>query len=824
MLNDKQPIEKTDKLQPLNANVNKPAKPEKKEQLVRYKKGQTATDINGNVVTEKNLFGKDVPLKTVEGEPENDFEYADEMASEIWNSGKSNDEVDADMRKKYKVASALIDKDKATEADKSIKDEDKRYKYYAPDYYESEDGTEGWKYHISPTDYAEIKLARTYGLNIDDKKPLSTLVITKPSVAAKIINSDTRLKKAWEAAVNGDRSMGNWVNGMKYINDLAKQDYKKVGFKSKSEYDTYIDYLARSWYKNFHDNKAEKQEKTEAPAIQAKQVVEKKPVKDEKQEKTEAPEDIKAIPAKTVEEESPTESLEEKAATEKAVQLANYIESDSKNKEEVDEKNAYIEESRKAAEDATQKAIDGMFEYEDWLKNPSIMTGIFGKSGLSAAMRVGLGAAALFSIFSDAVANYAKGINNNTDFKTLAMDKLNSTINTIQNKRAEKIGEMAARPYETTAENEAKLNTDYEKLRRTYAGAYIPRSAMLSFIQEAQINPDKEMDQDFLDNFNAASKEAFIKSLKGPEAAYYLDQDGELNPSGEAEFLSRQLRAIKVFKNVMNISPARIDNAIARLDTEQKAAETRKKIHDVNFQVESDYINAISNMEAENAVLAQTKADFTSKRTLDGMNESLKTFKDAVSGLASSSNNTMTSENERNKFAENWSKSEQSTETNETLKKHGWSIDAKVGVTAGIPSIGKAEGALSQDWSREQAERYVKQQVETAMNSKARDNEKARSLSNASGETIDKSYDRIMNFLSSAPAKASGEELDKVRKEILEAIDRKIEYNNKVIDELNRMREKERFMMKPAESPFMSMFNDVPTKNADYYRHKLQLT
>ena len=818
MLNDKQPIEKTDKLQPLNANVNKPAKPEKKEQLVRYKKGQTATDVNGNVVTEKNLFGKDVPLKTVEGEPQNAIEYASEMASEMWNSGKSNDEVDADMRKKYKVASTLIDKDKATEADTSIEDDQKRYRYYMPD------EIDGWKYYISPTDYAEIELARTYGLNISEEKPLSTLVVTKPSVAAKIINSDTRLKKAWEAAVNGDISPHNLVVGLHYINDLAKQDYKKMGFKSKSEYDIYIDYLTRSWI-NFmpRDNKAKKQEETEAPAIPVKQVIEKKPVKDEKQEKTEAPEDIKAMQVKTAE-ESPTESLEEKAATEKAAQLANYIESDSKNKEEVDEKNAYIEESRKAAEDATQKAIDGMFEYEDWLKNPSIMTGIFGKSGLSAAMRVGLGAAALFSIFSDAVANYAKGINNNTDFKTLAMDKLNSTINTIQNKRAEKIGEMAARPYETTAENEAKLNTDYEKLRRTYAGAYIPRSSMLSFIQEAQINPDKEMDQYFLDNFNAASKEAFIKSLKGPEAAYYLDQDGELNPSGEAEFLSRQLRAIKTFKNVMNISPARIDNAIARLDTEQKAAETRKKIHDVNFQVESDYINAISNMEAENAVLAQTKADFTSKRTLDGMNESLKTFKDAVSGLASSSNNTMTSENERNKFAENWSKSKQSTETNETLKKHGWSIDTKVGVTAGIPSIGKAEGALSQDWSREQAERYVKQQVETAMNSQARDNEKARSLSNASGETIDKSYDRIMNFLSSAPAKASGKELDKVRKEILEAIDRKIEYNNKVIDELNRMREKERFMMKPVESPFMSMFNDVPTKNADYYRHKLQLT
>ena len=814
MLNDKQPIEKTDKLQPLNANVNKPEKPEKKEQLVRYKKGQTATDINGNVVTEKNLFGKDVPLKTVEGEPENGIEYASEMASEMWNSGKSNDEVDADMRKKYKVASTLIDKDKATEADASIKDDQKRYQYYMPD------EIDGMKYYISPTDYAEIELARTYGLDISDEKPLATLMFTKPSVAAKIINSDTRLKKAWEAAVNGDGSPHNWINGLHYIDDLAKQDYKKTGFKSKSEYDIYMNYLAKSWGK-FKPSFIEvgNQEKTEAPAMPVKQVVEKKPVKAENQEKTEAP----AMPVKTAE-ESPTESLEEKAATEKAVQLANYIESDSKNKEEVDEKNAYIEESRKAAEDATQKAIDGMFEYEDWLKNPSIMTGIFGKSGLSAAMRVGLGAAALFSIFSDAVANYAKGINNNTDFKTLAMDKLNSTINTIQNKRAEKIGEMAARPYETTAENEAKLNTDYEKLRRTYAGAYIPRSTMLSFIQEAQINPDKEMDQYFLDNFNAASKEGFIKSLKGPEAAYYLDQDGELNPSGEAEFLSRQLRAIKTFKNVMNISPARIDNAIARLDTEQKAAETRKKIHDVNFQVESDYINAVSNMEAENAVLAQTKADFTSKRTLDGMNESLKTFKDAISGLASSSSNTMTSENERNKFAENWSKSKQSTETNETLKKHGWSIDTKVGVTAGIPSIGKAEGALSQDWSREQAERYVKQQVETAMNSQARDNEKARSLSNASGETIDKSYERIMNFLTSAPAKASGKELDKVRKEILEAIDRKIEYNNKVIDELNRMREKERFMMKPAESPFMSMFNDVPTKNADYYRHKLQLT
>ena len=531
-------------------------------------------------------------------------------------------------------------------------------------------------------------------------------------------------------------------------------------------------------------------------------------------------------------EEDPVLAEAEKAALE----TENLVNADNKNAEEREEAKQRVEEIDKEIEDAAARKRQDQFDYEEWLKNPTLISGIFGKSGLSIAKRIGLGTAALFAIFSDVAASYAKGINNVTDFKTAALDELNSTIKTIQDERAKKIGEMAGKPYTTTAENEEKLNKDYEKLRRTYAGTYIPEDTLKAFIQESQLDTTEPISDELYEYFTNESRKGFIDSVKKNKKLEkeILDSDGNLTPEGEVRFLKKQAQALNTYKNALNISGERMANIENRLALERERAETRAKVHDVYFQNNMDYVNAINNMEAENQALAAAKLDFTEKRTLDAMQDSAKKFRDIISGLATSTSSAASTESEQAAILNNFTEQKGLEKVNEELKKHGFEaeINAQAGAKIPIKIVPlSAEVSGGGKWTNEQANKYVESEYERFTNNYQRSANAARSLSNASGENIDRTYEMILNFLNTEKAKGASADYDAARKNILDAIDRKMEYNNSVIDELKDMKSKEKRFDTSVDdesastsNPYVSMFNSVPTKNAEWYKRMLSLT
>ena len=832
---------------------------------VRYEGGETAKDVDGNTFTVKNILNKDKPLTAKENEPEYGHEWAEEAATKVWDSGKSLDEIEKKMNKEYPLAAARIEE--ATKNDYKYVEKGKRPPYHSS--MKMDDGNGGtYNYFISPKTQAQIEIADRYGFKIDKDNPDSSLLVHKPSEAARFINTNKDLKESWQAFNDGkvnDSSIKDMYNSIKGIlDDMAStkdlKTLKKNGFSSQQDYDQMIGYLRKSLDSRLDEylapirenlskkvsisNKEDEMSDDIKPADIDKEVTTETgegskeddvDLKEKSSEKTDKVKE-KDIPGVEL---IPT-SLEEDPvlveAEKEAVETENLLNADKENAEEREKAKQRVEEIDKAIEDAAAKKQRDQFDYEEWLKNPTLISGIFGRSGLSIAKRIGLGNAALFAIFSDVAANYAKGINNVTDFKNAALDELNSTIKTIQDKRAEKIGEMAGRPYSTTAENEEKLNKDYEKLRRTYAGTYIPADTLKAFIQESQLDTTVPISDELYETFTNESRKGFIESIKRNKTLknVLLDSDGNLTPEGEVNFLKKQSQALNTYKNALNISGERMTNIENRLALERERAETRAKVHDVYFQNNMDYINAINSMEAENQALAAAKLDFTEKRTLDAMQESAKKFRDIISGLATSTSSAASTESEQAAMLNNFTEQKGLERVNEELKKHGFQaeLNAKADVKVPIKVVPlSAEVSGGGKWTNEQANKYVESEYEKFTNNYQRSANKARSLSNASGENIDKTYDMILNFLNTEKAKGASADYDSARKNILDAIDRKIEYNNSVIDELKDMKSKEKRFDTSVDdesastsNPYVSMFNSVPTKNAEWYKRMLSLT
>ena len=836
---------------------------------VRYKGGETAKDVDGNTFTVKGILNKDKPLTAKENEPEYGHEWAEEAATKVWDSGKSLDEIEEKMNKEYPLAAARIEE--ATKNNYKYVEKGEQLPYHS--LMKRDDGNGGtYNYFISPKTQAEIEIANRYGFKIDKDSPESTLLLHKPSEAARFINTNKDLKESWQAFNDGKANYSSILDMYIFIkgilDDMAStkdlKTLKKNGFSSQQDYDQMIGYLRKSLDSRLNEylapqgknlskkvsisNKEDEMSDDIKPADIDKEVTtdtvtetgngskeDDVDLKEKSSEKTDKVEE-KDIPGV----ELISTSLEEDPvlveAEKEAVETENLLNADKENAEEREKAKQRVEEIDKAIEDAAAKKRRDQFDYEEWLKNPTLISGIFGRSGLSIAKRIGLGNAALFAIFSDVVANYAKGINNVTDFKNAALDELNSTIKAIQDKRAEKIGEMAGRPYSTTAENEEKLNKDYEKLRRTYAGTYIPEDILKAFIQESQLDTTVPISDELYETFTNESRKGFIESIKRNKTLknVLLDSDGNLTPEGEVNFLKKQAQALNTYKNALNISGERMSNIENRLALERERAETRAKVHDVYFQNNMDYINAINNMEAENQALNTAKLDFTEKRTLDAMQESAKKFRDIISGLATSTSSAASTESEQAAMLYSFTKQKGLERVNEELKKHGFQAELNARADVKVPIMVvplSAEISGGGKWTNEQANKYVESEYERFTNNYQRSANKARSLSNASGENIDKTYDMILNFLNTEKAKGASADYDSARKNILDAIDRKIEYNNSVIDELKDMKSKEKRFDTSVDdesastsNPYVSMFNSVPTKNAEWYKRMLSLT
>ena len=786
---------------------------------VRYEGGETELDKNGQPYKAKpsNVLGKVIGnkepevIKAIKGEPENNYEWAQDAAQEISDTGKSYEEVEKNLANKYKLAQAQID--------------DNRGQYSVRRYTTSNVLSD--RYNLDPLNGDEqfdaidaVRLLRNNKSNLHQEW-LDLHDFKNINSKAEFLRRYIKLKSALADM---------------HVNKSAKE-LKKLGFNSLEAYKGATYYLVNSldtWANDIVKGINEEDKvKEEVKPLKVKEEV--KPLK--VKEETALTEKVAATPTEettaTTEKTAPTEDTGYEAT------LANLTKEQEEKTFKEAEELANREKSREEAEaeekeidKAARKAQQNKLDYEEWLKNPTLISGIFGKSGLSTARRVGLGLAALFAIFSDVAANYGKGIRGNTDFKTEAMDALNSTIKTIQDKRASSIGDMAAAPYGVTTDNDKKLLKDVEKIKNLPLGRYVADEAALrGFIQEAQITTEP-LSEDYYNRFSDALKEGYINSIKNTPSLRdaYLDENGNLNDYGELQFLKKKKNAIENLGNIIEKSDERLSNVNKLLDIDEKNAKVKSTVHDAFFNANADYINAIRVLQDENRVLEQSKLELTEAKTLDQMLESAGKFKNTVAGLSTSTSNSAESESNTEAAFNRYIESEGREEVNRELEKHGWQaeLNGEAGATFPLKVVPiSAEIKAGGKWTNEQAQEYI----DTWKTNKQKEFQdqltKVKAASSSSGTTIDAAAQAVYDFLNTEKAKGAEADFNKARENAIRAIDEKIEFNNTAIEKLQEMQNTEnkgKYSTSSTDNPYISMYNDVPTKNSEWYKHRLALS
>ena len=786
---------------------------------VRYEGGETELDRNGQPYKAKvgSVLGKAIgnkeseDIKAKKGEPEDGYEWAQDAAQKIMDTGKTYEEVEKDLANEYKLSQAQIDDDR-------------------PQYYGRKELTNdilSERYKLDRLNGGEqfdtigaVRLLRNNKSNLHQDW-LDLHDLKNIYSGAEFLRRYTTLKSA--------------LADMQ-VNKSAKE-LKKLGFDSLEAYRGATNYLVNSldtWANDVAGRMLEKDKAKEGvKPLKVEEGV--KPLK--VKEETAPTEKVAATPTEetttTTEKTAPTKDTGYEATLanltkeqeEKAFKEAEELANREKSREEA-------EAEEKEIDKAARKAQQNKLDYEEWVKNPTLISGIFSKSGLSTARRVGLGLAALFAIFSDVAASYGKGIRGNTDFKTEAMDALNSTIKTIQDKRAGSIGDMAAAPYGVTTENDKKLLKDIEKIKNLPLGRYVAdEGALRGFIQEAQITTEP-LSEDYYNRFSDALKEGYINSIKNTPSLRdaYLDENGNLNDYGELQFLKKEKNAIENLGNIIEKSDERLSNVNKLLDIDEKNAKVRSTVHDVFFNANADYINAIRVLQDENRVLEQSKLELTEAKTLDQMLESAGKFKNTVSGLSTSTSNSAESESNTEAAFNRYVESKGREEVNRELEKHGWQAELNGEAGAAFPLKVvpiSAELKAGGKWTNEQAQEYI----DTWKTNKQKEFQdqltKVKAASSSSGTTIDAAAQAVYDFLNTEKAKGAEVDFNKARENAIRAIDEKIEFNNTAIEKLQEMQNTEnkgKYSTSSTDNPYISMYNDVPTKNSEWYKHMLALS
>lgn len=854
-------------------------------QKVRYLGGEEVKDSNGETITEEKrsiippFSKKEVPLTRKKGEPENAQELSQDIRKEM-DSGSSFNEAWEKEMKKYPGTAKNINE---------FYDLNGNVEYHKEYPY-----TNGW--HIdnwgaesvyTPKEAVEVENLKNLGISsllnkdssfIYPNENLGSLPATRlyqylvknkaldewkdvmshfnPSkflrtynTLRKAINEDKDKEFTAEEKYDISKLLNETMVGYsKWLDEVNKQEEKAKATKPETrgsfttadgkttdvKYPTVATLIDKNGNETVIDSK-QYQENREKDAINeiAKQeekinqdkivqAVKDSEAKETKQEETQ--------PETKPEEISPAIENEESINAANKAYLASLQEKDAKE----------LEAEREVAEERAKRImtqLDKATAYEEWLKNPTIISGIFGKSGLSTAKRIGLGAATLFAIASDVMANYAKGLNNETSFSNQAVNELNKYVDMVNSKRAEKIGERAGKPYETDAANEEKLNQSVTKLKRTNAGIYIPDNALRFLVQNAQLGKELIKDEKDLAIFLNQAEQGFIKaSLDNEKEASRYVKDNTLTPEGRAVFLDDMETAISDFGRVLELDDTKIANGLKLLEAEKQRAGIIKDIAAARLENTTQFMNAEADIKQRISEASTLKTKLS--EVLD-REQSLKLAQQAKSAFSDLSRKTsidsLTKE-ERNELFNSEEFNEVKRNLDEELKKHGYSIQADA--EAGIKVVKLSAGG---DWTDEQANTAVREATTNFLNRNSENNVKSNNVNNSINKTIDNAINDVYRLYNDS----SVEDFKEKREEALNRIDELIrtlegystevqriknDYLNKnPVEKTNYENVLNEYDNKVEEQPnnneMLNAFNTyrVPTNNINWYKHKLGL-
>ena len=861
-------------------------------QKVRYLGGEEVKDSNGETITEEKRtiippFKKEVPLKRKYSEPENAQELSQDIHKYMDMGLSFNDAWDWELKQYPGTAKNINEYYKARNNDEV--DNDKEYQY-TNDVINYDEKGKGWKSKQSPKESVEVETLNKLGIDsllrgddyynatfklpdeerslpatklyqylVKNKKlgewqdfmsnPSGSFTNFKNSLLDEIKNAKDFRAQEKDDIINLLNETGNGYN--KWLAELNKQEAAKKAEAAKAK-------AAKPETRGSFTTPDGKTTEVKYPTVATlidkdgnETVIDSKQYQ-ENREKDAINEAIKQEEKDIKQSETQPEATEETSPAienEESINAANKTHLASLEKKSAEELEAEKETAKERADRIT-KQLEDAEKYDEWLKNPTILSGIFGKSGMDLAKRIGLGTAALSAIASDVLASYAKGLNNSTDFSNKAVAELNKYVDMVNTKRAEAIAEKAAKPYKTDAENEEKLNQSVTKLKRTSAGLYIPDNALRYLVQNAQLGKELIEDEKDLAIFLNQAEQGFIDSIgkNEKEASRYVvkNDDGTetLTPEGRAVFLDEMETAISDFGRVLDLDDTKIANGLKLLEAEKQRAGITKDITAARLENTTQFMNAEADIKQRISEASILKTKLSEVQDREQALKLAQEGKSAFSDLSRKTSIDSLTKEERNELFNSEEFNEVKRNLDEELKKHGYTIKADAKADAGFKVVKLAEATgsagIEGGWTYEQANTAVREATTNFLNRNSENNVKSNNVNNSINKMIDDAINDVYRLYNDS----SVEDFKEKREEALNRIDELIrtlegysteiqrlknDYLNKnpvekanyenVLNKYNKVEEQ------PNNNEMLNAFNTyrVPTNNINWYKHKLGL-
>ena len=859
-------------------------------QKVRYLGGEEVKNSNDETVTEEKrsklppFSKKEVPLTRKKGEPENSQELSQDIHKYMDEGLSFNDAWEKEMKQYPGTAKNINEFYKSRENDEV--DNDKEYQY-TNDVINYDEKGKGWKSKLSPKESVEVESLNKLGIDSllrgdDYYNATFKLPDEERSLpATKLYQYLVKNKKIDEWQDFMSNPSGSFTNFKNSLLDEIK-NYKEFRAQEKDDIIKLLNETDNGYSKWLSElNKQEAAKKAEA-AEKAKAAKPAKPetrgsfttpdgkttdvkyptvatltdkdgneiVIDSKQYQENREKDAKAKAEKeAIKQEQPETNEEAKTEASPAIENEESINAaNKKHLASLQEKDTEeLEAERETAKERAKRISDQLEEaeaYDEWLKNPTILSGIFGKSGMDLAKRIGLGTAALSAIASDVLANYARGLNNSTDFSNKAVAELNKYVDAVNTERAKAIGEKAAKPYKTDAENEEKLNQSVTKLKRTSAGLYMPDNTLRYLVQNAQLGKPLIEDEKELAIILNETEKGFIKSIgkNKKEASRYIvkNDDGTetLTPEGRVVFLDEMETAISDFSRVLDLDETKIANGLKLLETEKQRAGIIKDIAAARLENTTQFMNAEADIKQRIVEASTLKTKLSEVQDREQSLNLAQEAKSAFGDLSRKTSIDSLTKEERNELFNSEEFNEVKRALDEELKKHGYTI--KAGAEAGNEwTIAKI--SANADWTDEQANTAVREATTNFLNRNSENNVKSNNVNNSINKTIDNAINDVYRLYNDS----SVEDFKEKREEAINRIDELIRTLEGYSTEIQRIKnnylnknpvEKTNYenilnkYNKVEEQPnnnneMLNAFNTyrVPTNNINWYKHKLGL-
>lgn len=859
-------------------------------QKVRYLGGEEVKDSNGETITEEKKsiippFKKEEPIKRKKGEPENSQELSQDIHKYMDKGLSFNEAWEKEMKEYPGTAKNINEYYKARE--NLEVDNDKEYQY-TNDVINYDEKGKGWKSKLSPKESVEVESLNKLGIDSllrgddyynatfrlpDEERSLPATKLYQYLVKNKKLDKwqDVMSNPSYGSFINIKNSLLDEIKNNEEFRAQEKNDIINLLNETDNGYTKWLTALNKQEKAKQEEAKKAKAAKTPKPetlgsfttadgkttdvkyppvatltdkngneiVIDSKQYQENR----EKDAINEANKQAEKADTKQAETQPETKAEETSPAIEddKSINAANKTHLASLEKKSAEE----LEAERETAAERAKRISDQLEKaerYDEWLKNPTILSGIFGKSGMDLAKRIGLGTATLSAIASDVLANYAKGLNGSTDFSNKAVAELNKYVDAVNTKRAEAIAEKAAKPYKTDAENEEKLNQSVTKLKRTSAGLYIPDNALRYLVQNAQLGKPLIEDEKELAIFLNQAEKGFIDSIgknKKEKDRYVVENDDgteTLTPEGRAVFLDEMETSLSDFGRVLDLDETKIANGLKLLETEKKRADIIKDISAARLENTTQFMNAEADIKQRIVEASKLKTELSEVQDREQSLNLAKQGKNAFGDLSrKTSINSLTKE-ERNELFNSEEFSEVKRNLDEELKKHGYSIQADA--EAGIKVVKLSAGG---DWTDEQANNAVREATTNFLNRNSENNVKSNNINNSINKMIDDAIDDVYRLYNDS----SVEDFKEKREEALNRIDELIRTLEGYSTEIQRLKN-DYFNKNPVEktnyenilnkynkveeqpnnnNEMLNAFNTyrVPTNNINWYKHKLGL-